>query len=47
MGEEESNWDIYVKINDEWEKPIEVTFESDYEFVGIEDDVLYLKKKED
>ena len=47
MGEKESIWDAYVKINGEWNKPIEATFESDYEFVGVKDDVLYLKKKEE
>lgn len=46
MGDEESIWDAYFKINGEWKKPIEMTFESDYEFVGIKDDVLYLIKKE-
>ena len=46
MMEEESIWDAYVKIKGEWQKPIEATFESDYEFVCIKDDVMYLKKKE-
>lgn len=46
MGEEEFIWDAYVKINSEWKKPIEMTFESDYEFIGIKDDVMYLKKRE-
>lgn len=47
MGEEESIWDAYVNINDEWNKPIEATFESDYEIIAADDDAIYLKKKED
>lgn len=47
MGEEESIWDAYVKINDKWKKPIEITFESDYEIISADDDVIYLQRKDD
>ena len=47
MGEEKSIWDEYVKINGEWKKPVEATFVSDHEIIYIQDNVIYLKKKEE
>lgn len=30
MGEEEYIWGAYVKINGEWKKPVEITFETEH-----------------